>query len=74
MIKEHIDHIDIGFFKENTILSLLDKPAISVLCNFLQFASDANYASLVVGFPELEFSSNEVYAWPKSEEAVKYVQ
>merc|ERR1719507_393635 len=35
------------------------------------FASDANYASLVVGFPELEFSSNEVYAWPKSEEPVK---
>ena len=40
---------------------------------FTQFASDANYASLVVGFPELEFSSNEVYAWPKSDEAVKYV-
>ena len=38
-----------------------------------QFASDANYASLVVGFPELEFSSNEVYAWPKSDEAIKYV-
>ena len=37
----------------------------------LQFSSDANYASLVVGFPELEFSSNEVYAWPKSDEAVK---
>ena len=40
-------------------------------CTLFQFASDANYASLVVGFPELEFSSNEVYAWPKSEEAVK---
>ena len=43
------------------------------MCYLSQFASDANYASLVVGFPELEFSSNEVYAWPKSEEAVKYV-
>ena len=43
----------------------------SVLYYLSQFASDANYASLVVGFPELEFSSNEVYAWPKSEEAVK---
>ena len=37
----------------------------------MQFSSDASYASLVVGFPELEFSSNEVYAWPKSDEAVK---
>jgi hypothetical protein len=28
--------------------------------------TDKSFATLVVGFPELEFSPNEVYSWPKA--------
>lgn len=31
------------------------------------FTSPNTYATLTVGFPELEFSPNEVYAWPKED-------
>ena len=33
------------------------------------FTTSESYATLVLGFPELEFSPNEVYVWPRSEEA-----
>lgn len=36
------------------------------------FNSSQSYATLVMGFPELEFSANEVYHWPKlAEDNVK---
>lgn len=33
--------------------------------------TDDAYATLVLGFPELEFSENEVYTWPKSKDTLK---
>lgn len=38
------------------------------------FNSDYAYATLVLGFPELEFSANEVHSWPKSAKAMNAAQ
>jgi hypothetical protein len=33
--------------------------------------NEDSFATLVMGFPELEFSPSEVYSWPKDEESLK---
>jgi hypothetical protein len=33
--------------------------------------TDESYATVVLGFPDLEFSRNEIYDWPKSEDVQK---
>ena len=35
-------------------------------------ANEKSYATIVLGFPELEFSPNEVYSWPKSHRPQKH--
>jgi len=61
---ENISNLDAAGLSDFCLKLALDE---SVSSPNTVMVTDKSYATLAVGFPELEFSPNEIFAWPKSQ-------